>query len=428
MKKVSLYILVSIAGLLMSCTKEYEGVFEKSPDERSSAVLSEYKEVLLSSPYGWIVNYYPNPEMLGGFTYVFKFDGNGTVKMNWGLRNQDDDEALYSIKMIEAPILSFDTYSIFTKMKDPDMGVYGKGFGGDNEFVFLRMSANKDTIYLRERLRNKDPMVLVKASATTWSDIKKYPAMSSILQRTNEKIVPFYYNLTIEGWSSPVTMTYFDDQQLVNLFFKENGKDTIITMGCNFTADGFQFHHALERNGIKVRSFKYDEALNQHIVTDKGVTGRFSYSTNCASAIKGAAQRFFGPGTFGSDEGYVSPKFKAVYGGLNPEGNIKYCAYSSYGSSWANYFEIVFDNWSSAKMNVANYELTSENTVSLTFSSYYEWDGGFSQQIMETPLGTQFRNLLFSPKGWTVVPVSFVTYGAKCVMVSNEDPEIYIFF
>jgi len=428
MKKIGLYILVSIAGLLMSCSKEYEGVFEQAPDEKTSAVLSEYKEALLSSPNGWIVDYYPNPEILGGFTFVFKFDEKGTVKMNWGYRNQDDVEALYSLKMVEAPILSFDTYSIFTKMKDPDMGVYGKGFGGDNEFVFLRMSPNKDTIYLRERLGKKDPMVLVKAGATTWNDIKSYPAMCSILQRTEEKVVPFYYNLTVEGWSSPVTMTYFDDQQQVNLFFKENGKDTIVSMGINFTADGFQLHHALERNGIKVRSFKYDEALNQHTVVDNGVTGRFSYSTTCASVAKGAAEEFFGKGNFGTMESRLSAKMMSTFANLNPDSKLKDCGYSAYGTSWANDFQINFEDYSRAKMNIANYEITSENTVVLHFGSYYSWDNGKSQALMETPLGQQFRDLLFSPKGWTVVPVSFVQYGAQCAFVSNEDPEMYIFF
>jgi hypothetical protein len=417
----------------MSCSKEYEGVFEQSPDERTRDVLKEYKDILVSSENGWIVDYYPNPEILGGFTFLFKFDEKGTVKMNWGYRNQDDDQALYSLKMVEAPILSFDTYSIFTKMRDPELGVWGKGFGGDNEFIIDKISPTKDTIYLRERLGTHDPMILVKASAKAWTDIKNYPEMCNVLTKMEDKVVPYYYNLTVEGWSSPVTMTYYDDQQQVNLFYKENGKDTIVSMGINFTGDGFQLHHALERNGIKVRSFRYDAALGQHIVADKGVKGSFQHATTCASVIKGAAKKFFGPGNFGTDSKGASPKLMAAFENLNPDSKLRDFDYRAYGGDWFTDFTVYFEDWTNITMSIAKYEITSENTVVLHFGSYPDSESsdyydGLAGKLMASEVGQKFYNLLYSPKGWTVVPISFIEYGAQCAFVSNEDPEMYIIF
>lgn len=433
MRKTNLYIICFVLAILSACTNDFESTFDKAPDERSGEALKEWKIALLDSEHGWLSHYYPNPELLGGFSFIFKFKEDGFVDMTWGIRDTLDN-SLYSLKMMEKPLLIFDSYSIFSKMVDPELGITGKGFGGENEFAFIRKSENGDTIYLEERVSG-DPMILVKAAPTTWDDIKKYPASEKLMQRRNESIVPFYLNLSVEGWSTKVNMVYNDDMQKVRLTYTENGEAKVMDMGINYTHLGFEFHHALEFDGIKVRSFKYNESLNQYDVLDEGVAGAFKYETLCPSVIQGATDIFFPSNGFGGYSNYISPKLKQEFANLNPNSGIGSFSYCPYGSpTWSmRYFKINFEDWNDIEINISEFEKTSENTVVMHFGNYdiSDWSDFTEEEINEmmgSETGKKLYNILFSTKGWTVVPVSTIQYNDSFYMVSNEDPEMYMFF
>lgn len=423
--------------LFAACDNDFESEFGISPDERAAVVLDEWENALLDSEHGWISHYYPNPELLGGFSYVFKFEENGTVGMNFGIRDSYD-ECLYSIKMFEKPLLSFDTYSIFSKMTDPEIGIRGQGLGGENEFIFVKKSVEGDTLFLEERIGG-DPLVLVKASASDWEDIKTYPAMSSVLARRNEQIVPFYLNLSVEGWSTKVNMVYNDDMQKMRLSYTENGEAKFVEMPINLTHEGFQFHHALEFDGVKVRSFKYNEALNQFDVLDEGMTGAFKYETLCPSEIRGVAAQFFATTAFGEVAKYLSPKFRALTENLNPDASFSSYSFGPYYSgpqsdyrNWAFNFTDNFA-YKGFEAQISEFEVTSENTVRMHFGHYIldAWNQTYSESqinnMMDSEAGQIIYNLLFSDKGWTIVPVVHQEYGSVYYMVSLEDPEMYMF-
>lgn len=419
--------------LFAACDNDFESEFGLSPDERTSIVLDDWKEALVSSEHGWLTHYYPNPEILGGFSYVFRFQENGNVVMNWGI---DDfiDESPYSLKMFERPLLIFDTYSNLSKMTDPQNGIPGKGFGGEIEFAFVNQSVNGDTIFLEERV-NKDPMILVKATAETWENIKKYPDMTAVLERRNEKVVPFYLNLQVEEWDNKVTMVYNADMQKARLTFMEDGEPQLLDMPVNFTHEGFEFHHALEFNGVKVRSFKYDEVNNKFDVADAGVNGSFAYDTESAAEIQGAYEKYFGSKEFGTWSTYMSPKMQQTFQDLNPNSSLDYFSYSPYYTEeWSmRTFQVNFEDWSDFTIEIAEYEKTSENTLIMHFDKYEDksWADYTVEEIeamMATDTGQAFYNLLFGSEGWTIVPVFVVEYGSTCYLVSNADPEMYIYF
>ena len=425
--------MISMLVLFAACDNDFESEFGLSPDERTNIVLNDWKETLISSEHGWLTHYYPDPEVLGGFSYVFKFQEEGSVTMNWGIRDELD-ESEYSLKMFEKPLLIFETFSNFSQMTNPENGITGKGFGGELEFAFVNKSVSGDTIFLEERV-GKDPLILVKATAQTWEDIKKYPEMALLLERRNEKTVPFYLNLTVDGWENKVNMVYNSDMQKARLTYTENGEAKLDELPINFTHEGFEFHHALEFNGVKVRSFKYDEANNKFDVVDEGVNGAFAYETESQAEIKGAYEKYFSGSQFGTWSTYISPKLQESFEDVNPNGSLKGFSYSPYysGSFSMRNLTVNFTDDTDFTMDIAEYEKTSENTVVMHFGKYEDitWgDYTYDEivQMMSTAAGQSLYNVLFSAKGWTIMPVFTPEYGATCYLVSNEDPEMYIYF
>lgn len=425
MKRYKLFLLVCITALSISCSEEYDSVFDKSPDERANELVNKYKSVLIGSEHGWLFHYYSKPNELGGYSFLMKFNDQGVVTMNWGIRDEMQ-EAQYSCKMIDKPVLVFDTYCNFSKLADPNPPY----MGGENELCFIGMSVAGDTLYMEERV-SKEPVTFMRASATAWEDIKKYPMQARLIERRDEKVVPFYYNLVVEGWSSPMTMTYYDNRQVANLIYNEGGEDKFVTIGINFTHEGFEFHHPVEQNGIKVRSFRYDEASNNHIATDAGVKGRFIYQTTCAAKVPGMAERFFGAGKFGTNSVYASPKFMSKFEGLNPSAKVIGISYSAYGSSFSD-LSISFDNWTTIRTATPTFTPVGTNTIIFgnngNYTSYDYTDEEIVQ-IMTSDTGKEFENILLSENGWTIVPFYLLNEFSKSFyLVSNDDPEIYLCF
>ncbi|MGN0048571.1 MAG: DUF4302 domain-containing protein [Bacteroides sp.] len=410
--------------LFAGCSNDYDSLFDLSPDQRGEQALAQYAEVLQNAPNGWLMHYYSSPQEMGGITYVMKFDKSGRVTMNWSIRD-DLQTANYSMKMLEKPMLIFDTYSNLSKLCDPDMGL-----GGENEFAFLGLSADQDTLFMEERV-NKDPVVMVKASDTAWEDILRYPAQSDKLMRLEEDVHPFYYNLHVEGWDSPLTMTYYDNRQFVNFIYREEGKNCYQPISMNFTHEGFELSRPFTRNGISVRCFKFDEAKQVHVVTDAGCRGEFVYEATPAAAVDGIADMYFSAGHFGEQSRYCSPKASELFKDIHPEHPFMGISYDPYGGFWSK-LAIVFDDYSDIRLDAPEFTVTGENTVRMASNGIYtSWY--YSEEEMETimsrPAAQELLRYLLAPEGWTVIPYYIENeYNRYFYLISNLDPEIYFGF
>jgi len=433
MKKLSLYIISCMLVILAACDNDFESEFDLAPDERAAIAVNEFKDALTSSEHGWLTHYYPNPTKLGSFTFHFKFDETGTVNMNWDF-SDFSDESKYSVKMFEKPVLIFDTYSKFSKMTDPEIGEPGKGFGGELEFSMTKKSADGDTLYLAERVSG-DPMVLVKATAETPAQLREYAKHTKHLERLNEQVVvPFYFNLSVEGWDTKVNMVFSGDKIIAFLNYVDNGEAKHELMPINFTHEGFEFHHPLVFNGIAVKSFKYDAAKNQFDVSDAGIVGAFKYEGVCPAHLDGMTDKFFGSKSFGDEAKIFSPKLFNLIDGIYPDAAFNYISPSPYVHSWTPCtLQLVFKDYNAIRMAV-NYVKVTEDVVMIEPLGYEtEYSGPFAdlayiESLMATEKGQAILALITSTKGWTIVPVELKEYGSSYCMVSNEDPEMYMTF
>lgn len=58
--KILLYTLLALPALLMqSCLKDQEDIFDKPYSQRMEEYLQAAQDSLVSAPYGWAFDYYP---------------------------------------------------------------------------------------------------------------------------------------------------------------------------------------------------------------------------------------------------------------------------------------------------------------------------------------------------------------------------------
>jgi hypothetical protein len=170
---------VLVLVLFTGCKKDYDkSDFEQLPQERSAQMLQDYKKMLSSAPYGWQAYVYPGSGNLAS-TFLFKFDSTNRVVTTCDLSGSTittPEESSYSIRALQMTTLVFDTYTYLHLLADPNQnvigGTSGQGLYSDFEFYFMKMSANKDTIWM-EGAQKGMPMVLVKVTDDNRADVEQ---------------------------------------------------------------------------------------------------------------------------------------------------------------------------------------------------------------------------------------------------------------
>ena len=72
--------MIACGLLSVACVNEVEEVFDTPASERLDQRMLECQSLLTSAEYGWLIEYYPDPnQSYGGSTYAAKFEMNGNV-------------------------------------------------------------------------------------------------------------------------------------------------------------------------------------------------------------------------------------------------------------------------------------------------------------------------------------------------------------
>jgi hypothetical protein len=159
--------LPALAALLLSgCSSEYENIFSETPDERAEKERVQLTEILKSAPNGWKAQLYTSAGP--GYFYYLDFNDNGLVNMVSDFNEQtatEPAEGTWTIKLLQKPTLTFDTYSYIHLPADPDGevsgGLNGEGLLSDFEFTFSRTAG--DSVVLKG-LKHNTQMILVKST------------------------------------------------------------------------------------------------------------------------------------------------------------------------------------------------------------------------------------------------------------------------
>ncbi|MDJ1486030.1 DUF4302 domain-containing protein [Cytophagaceae bacterium YF14B1] len=161
-----IFLTVCVCGFLLSCEKEYNSIYDQSPDERLRKTLDAYNDLLLSAPHGWKGTL--KTKLGPVFFYYFDFHTEGKVTMLADFNQTTAGtaaEGTWVLKALQRPTLSFDTYSYIHLPADPNGNVNGgdNGSGLLSDFQFAIASTAGDSIVL-EGIQNKSSITLTKVT------------------------------------------------------------------------------------------------------------------------------------------------------------------------------------------------------------------------------------------------------------------------
>lgn len=275
--KILLYTLLALPALLMqSCLKDQEDIFDKPYSQRMEEYLQAAQDSLVSAPYGWAFDYYPeNNQSYGGFTYTIAFSKDAdTVRFE---NNPDDGKlvSLYKMKEDDGPVLSFDTYNNFLhKYATPSNGKY-QGYKGDFEFVIDSVGNGVVKVHGK---KSGNTLYLRKLTEPASSYMAKVVDMG-------DSFFPSEVDLTIGGKPYQIVFTDLTNRQ-ADIY---EGGQYLTTSAYNFTDKGLRLYQPLTINGVRVQDFTYDD--DKLTMSAEGVqTSKFTVSPTVVASIFGDIQ------------------------------------------------------------------------------------------------------------------------------------------
>jgi len=161
----------SLALLAFSgCQMKEDDLFDTDPANRSDAWMADYRRVFNNNEYGWAL-YTDNPTFQrhpAVHTYAVKFDqyystfyrtsGTGNLP---DVADKDSIRSMYSFKMDNGIVLSFDTYNGFFHYYADQSQYFSSDLQGDFEFCLEGYSENEDTIFGHGKTKLL-PFVMIK--------------------------------------------------------------------------------------------------------------------------------------------------------------------------------------------------------------------------------------------------------------------------
>lgn len=274
-----IYILPLVATLFVACDEEDY----RNPSAIVGNYMNEYHELLTSAEQGWRFDYYPNDAEYGAFTFTMKFRKDGRVEMltdeNFYYLFDEDrgeykvQESDYTIQNSQGPVLTFATYSLLSKLADPELFNNGSGWQGDNEFVLMDRSADGDTIFLKS-VRAQKRCFIVR-NEVDWDAY--YEKVNKVIRDFEQADVAntYFRDIVIEG-QQPAVMTGFNmTTRMAVIYQYVNDKMEADSCYFHFTPDGVKLRRPVKVGDTWVRNFNYDET-----------SGKFNINGNSSSYIQ----------------------------------------------------------------------------------------------------------------------------------------------
>jgi hypothetical protein len=254
---------------LTGCDRNYETIFEKSPDARAQAILDQYNDKLTSAPNGWKASLYTGSG--AGYFFYFDFNEDGTVNMLSDFNEEAAGEIMegaWVLKALQRTTLSFTTYSYIHLPADPDgninNGIPGSGLLSDFEFAVIRTAG--DTIIMKGLQHNAD-LILIQATAEeTQAFIDK--RIQQMLQLTGSYLNSYKgYRLTLPD-QTVVPMALTIAEKLISFQYLDEDGETIRLPRTSYTfsVDGIVLKDPLIVHGFAIQKLLWNNNTNEFYV------------------------------------------------------------------------------------------------------------------------------------------------------------------
>jgi hypothetical protein len=400
MKKL-LYLLfmpLALLVLVTSCSPEEDDLFNDTAANRIKKEIAAVKEVLLSSPNGWVMEFFPSDaQIYGGYNLLISFteDGHTSVVNELYMpvdatTNLPKDEVVstYVVKQYGGVLLSFDTYNealhYFSDPLNPGgTGSAGKGMEGDFEFNIMKFS--KDELLVRG-LKTHNWITMKPLQGTREEYLAKVSEIDEVISTFS------LLNLEVGG----VTYKGLKKRNRA-LTYTENGEE--VDVAYILTPTGCRFYEPITLNGVEIGGeFTYDAST-------KTFTNVNNSAVKLVEGFMPINERFTAGQWFikGSDSGpFALENFnKNGLAKLNPSEELYYGYFgngSILGSSYAANYGFCFAcyNGSGLYGGALNYtyQYVGEDKILLKYARtgggdglWYYQNAGFNYVI--TPFGLQ---------------------------------------
>lgn len=271
MKKFIENLLLTAVGVICfaACTPEEEDLFDASSANRIEATLKVDKDILTGASNGWLIEYYPSPDLAyGGYTILAKFQEDGSVVIASDIANAEQKiTSNYTLKQSAGPVLSFDTYNeIMHFFSDPHnpagIGTNGKGMQGD--FEFLIMDATPEKVLLKGKKNMTDLVMTPLADGVDWTSYIEQ------IQDADDAYSQFVAYKYVEGdFHADVKVSY---RKLVITY--TDAEDNLYSINAPYIITNEQelkFYEPLSINGKTIEALKYvpDEKYGTFVPTNE---------------------------------------------------------------------------------------------------------------------------------------------------------------
>lgn len=269
-KKIFFVMMIACGLLSVACVNEVEEVFDTPASERLDQRMLECQSLLTSAEYGWLIEYYPDPnQSYGGSTYTAKFDANGDVTVTGEVAAQISGDVSktitshYSINSSSSVILTFDTYNEYIHYwSDPDWSdpddYSGNIYEGDFEFAYVNGDAER-MVFRGIKTGNQ---IIFKALDT---DI--VTSARQIVAIQEEVVDNLYLGYKWNNGATATIELYDDDDYNLLTYYPDGDMDGAYeTIPYSYTPEGIAFYEAITIDGVSVQNFKWED--NTFVSTD----------------------------------------------------------------------------------------------------------------------------------------------------------------
>lgn len=422
-------IMVAVATLLPSCQMKEDDLFDVDPANRSDAWMADYRRVFNNNEYGWAL-YTDNPTYgrhPAVRTFAVKFDqqnctfyrtsGTGNLP---GLNDTYEIESMYSFKMDNGIVLSFDTYNGFFHYNADNSQYFSQDLQGDFEFCLDRYSENEDTIFGRGKTKQL-PFVMVKM-----------PVDAVSYQEACDSILSFYspYNCSFVCAGDTLPARFWGTYQNFNIWMEDDDPsiDGHLYSYGNLVG-GLYFLEPIEYKGIIVKEMKlnadksgYDDVNGKAFIIPKPMANYFIEDEEYDS-------RFWGYSCLGPDTKKEWDKAKnALDASRYKSSNLVYMCLSSDGHG---NIELIVNMWYGSgeihfpleikKIDNDHIALkwTGKETSGLGYTIY---DLGFKYILDAIAPKDEFKTFRVSSQGGSKMSPSELT------LIDESNPDNWFFF
>ncbi len=267
-----LFYAVLFGVLGQACSDKTQEVFDLSASERAEEHRAACENTLTANTNGWIVDYYPEAETYGGYTFIMKFNTDGTVEMTpedayFGTA----DTATYRVHTGQSTVLTFDTYSQFHLLSDAEVTEeingttyyvnYGRGYEGDFELACIEIS---DTLLVFEGVKRGYRITM---RPLTDGNIDSYLAAQNEIHTLLDSVGGEGFFLKSGSDSLEVTHDNFHFFQVYSVSGSDYVGDASPFVVTN---TGLRMYHSVGVNGNEASEFTWNE-MTQRFESAEGL-------------------------------------------------------------------------------------------------------------------------------------------------------------